>query len=482
MLKYPLKISIKIKLAVALSILLSFVAIAISVVMTRHQKAALETQMRNMAGTITHEFASDSKIPLLQNDNLVINLLVQNILKYPGIVNAYILDENLYIKGHRELDEVGIKYYGYEKGILNAKGPDPWLIHEDEATLTFASPMLFKETKVGYTVLSFSKDFIKEKVREAQRKILFIIIAAVVIVFIISVPLASRLLKPIFGLVKGTREIAHGNLWYRIQRGRKDEIGDLIESFNFMASELEKKETLRGAFSRYVSHHVADEILKNPEKIRLAGERRDITVLFADIRGFTAMTRQMGPHEVVELLNRYFTILTEIIFRFNGTVDKFIGDAVMGVFGSPISMENHLQQGVLAAFGINKAMDEINSSRWKKGLVQLPIGIGLDSGHVIVGSMGSKVRMEYTAIGDAVNVASRLAGIAKDGELLISEEIYSKLEEIALCTKIPTVNIKGIDRPFTVFNITGLKDKWKKNVDDTIRAIMSEMRREGVAL
>ena len=194
------------------------------------------------------------------------------------------------------------------------------------------------------------------------------------------------------------------------------------------------------------------------------------------------MTRQMGPHEVVELLNRYFTILTEIIFRFNGTVDKFIGDAVMGVFGSPISMENHLQQGVLAAFGITRAMDEINSSRWKKGLVQLPIGIGLDSGHVIVGSMGSKVRMEYTAIGDAVNVASRLAGIAKDGELLISEEIYSKLEEIALCTKIPTVNIKGIDRPFTVFNITGLKDKWKKNVDDTIRAIMSEMRREGVAL
>ena len=282
--------------------------------------------------------------------------------------------------------------------------------------------------------------------------------------------------------MKGTREIAHGNLWYRIQRGRKDEIGDLIESFNFMASELEKKETLRGAFSRYVSHHVADEILKNPEKIRLAGERRDITVLFADISGFTAMTRQMGPHEVVELLNRYFTILTEIIFRFNGTVDKFIGDAVMGVFGSPIPMENHLQQGVLAAFGINKAMDEINSSRWKKGLVQLPIGIGLDSGHVIVGSMGSKVRMEYTAIGDAVNVASRLAGIAKDGELLVSEEICSKLEEIALCVKIPTVNIKGIDRPFTVFNITGLKDRWKNNVDDAIRAIMSEMRREGVAL
>jgi adenylate cyclase len=434
-----------------------------------------------MAGTITDEFAGDSKMPLLQNDHLTTNLLVQNILKYPGIVNAYILNERLFIEAHKELAEVGIKYYGYEDGILNAQGPSPWLIQENEAIFTFATPIIFKETKVGYVVVSFSKDFIREKVKETQKRIAFITISVIVVVIILSIPLASRLLKPIFMLVKGTNEIILGNLWYRIPHGKRDEIGDLIDSFNRMASELEKKEILKGAFNRYVSPHVANEILKNPEKIQLAGERREITVLFADIRGFTALTRQLQPEEVVELLNRYFTILTEIIFSFHGTVDKFIGDEVMGVFGSPIPNEDHLQDGLKSAIVIKIVMTEINRLREKKGLVQLPMGIGLDSGHVIVGSMGSKVRMEYTAIGDTVNVASRLTGIAKNGEILVSEKVCARVEKEVSCIRMPDVNVKGIETPFTIYNVIGIKDAWKPVIYDAVNVIKNKIRREDIA-
>ncbi|MBI3398283.1 MAG: adenylate/guanylate cyclase domain-containing protein [Deltaproteobacteria bacterium] len=449
--------------------------------MTVQQRLGLEAQMHNMASTITDKFANDSKMPLLQNDHLTMNLLVQNLLRYEGIINAYILDEKFFIAGHKELQEVGIKYYGDEKSLLTAKEFRPWLIENDRDTLTFASPISFKKTTVGYVVVIFSKDFIKGEVKKAQKKIIVITISVIIIVIILSIPLASGLLKPIFMLVKGTREIAMGNLWYRIPPRKRDEIGDLIDSFNHMTSELEKKEILKGAFNRYVSKPVADEILKNPEKIQLGGERREITVIFADIREFTALTRQMQPEAIVELLNRYFTILTEVIFHFDGTVDKFIGDAVMGVFGSPIPREDHLKQGIKAAVVIKKVMSEVNRSRDKRGLVLLPMGLGLDSGDVIVGSMGSKVRMEYTAIGDAVNVSSRLTGIAKEGEILISEKVYLQMQEYISCIKLPDVNIKGITGPFSVYNLLDIKDAWKAELDTVFNITLDKMRKDGIA-
>lgn len=477
----PFRISIGTKLTLVLSITMSIITIAIGIIMVAHQKTALEAQMQNMASTITDALANDTKMPLLQNDHLTMNLLVQNALKYRGIVNAYILNEKFFIEGHKELHEVGIKYYGDEKSISTATGPHPWLIHNNTDAFTFASPVTFKETTVGYVVIAFSKDFINEKIKESQNKIVLITISVIIIIVLLSVPLASELLKPIFMLVKGTKEIALGNLWYRIPPGKKDEIGDLIDSFNYMTSELEKKEILKGAFNRYVSEPVANEILKSPEKIQLGGERRKITVLFADIRGFTALTRQMQPETIVELLNRYFTILTEVIFYFDGTVDKFIGDEVMGVFGSPIPREDHVKQGIKAALVIKRIMSEVNRSREKQGLALLPMGLGLDSGDVIVGSMGSKVRMEYTAIGDAVNVASRLTGIAKEGEVLIGEKVYMQMQEYISTIKLPDANIKGIEKPFPIYNILDTKEGWKTEIDTVVNSTLNNMRREGIA-
>ena len=142
----PFKMSIRIKLAVVLSVLLSLLAVVIGIIMIGHQRRALEDQMRSLAGTITGEFSNNSKMPLLQNDRLTMNLLVQNLMNYPGIINAYILDEKLIVKGHKELEKVGIEYHGYKEDILNAGGPYPRLIRDDEDALTFASSIIFKKT------------------------------------------------------------------------------------------------------------------------------------------------------------------------------------------------------------------------------------------------------------------------------------------------------------------------------------------------
>lgn len=470
-----MRIGIKVKLAVILSGLLFISTFTLGVILILHQRSSLEAQMRSMASTIADQFSGDIKIPLLQKDSLTLNMQIQNIMKYPGISDAYILNEGLQIEGHKDLSEVGLKY---EKGadiIAKSTGPAPWVINDGHGLITIASPVIFKGTTVGYTVLSFSNDFIKERVWIAVTSVLIIAVFAIMIVSFASIPIATTLLRPVMRLFKGTQEVALGNFDYRIPDGGKDEIGDLISSFNRMASELKKKELLKGAFNRYVSHHVADEILKDPERIRLGGDRRNVTVFFADIRDFTSLSRTLLPEETVELLNRYFTLITEIIFRFEGTVDKFIGDAVMSVFGSPIKADNHLEQGIKAAVAIKKAVEKVNSLSMMHLRVKLNIGIGLDSGEVIVGNMGSQMRMEYTAVGEAVNLASRLAGLAKGGDIFIGEEVYDSVRESVDAERMIGVGVKGLSTPLTLYNVTGLKGQWRDEVEEVLESVFRSM-------
>ncbi len=477
-----MKIGIKIKLALILSVLLFITTFSLGFMLIAHQRASLEAQMRSMAGTITHEFASDGKIPFMQKDSLAMNLLIQNILKYPGISDAYILNHNFAVEAHgdagktvREPDVMAL-IQGASYGI------PPWLVRDSGGVITFVSPIVFQGTTVGYAVVSFSNNFIQERVHLAVNRVTVIGIIAVAAVSLLSIPLSSTLLRPIFRLFKGTQEIALGNFDYRIPEISKDEIGDLVSSFNRMASELKKKELLKGVFNRYVSPHVADEIFKDPETIRLGGDRRDVTVLFADIRGFTAMSRSMEPEVIVEVLNRYFTLVTEIIFRFEGTIDKFIGDAVMSVFGSPIRTSIHLEQGVKAAVAVKLALQDVNQARRMRGLPPLQMGIGINSGEVIVGNMGSQVRMEYTAVGDAVNIASRLTDLARAGDILVSEDVYRSIRNNVVAEERPGVAIKGMDKPVTVYNIIGLKGAWDEEVENTVYKVITELEKEGVVL
>lgn len=475
-----MKISIKVKFAAILSGILIVVILTLASILIAHQRSSLAAQMRSMAGTLTDEFSVDSKIPLMQKDDLGMSLLVQNILNYPGIKDAYILNHDFFVLAHREGIATSEAIHASKEDILSMTGPPPWLINDREGTLVFASPIVFKGTTVGYTAIAFSDEFIQERVKTAVNRVILITIAALLGASVLSIPLASRLLRPILRLFKGTEEIARGNLDYRIEESRNDEIGDLVKSFNRMASELQKKEMMKGVFNRYVSSNVADEILREPESIRLGGDRREVTVLFADIRGFTSISGKMEPEMVVEVLNRYFTLITEVIFRFEGTIDKFIGDAVMSVFGSPIASPYHLEHGVKAAMAIKFAVEEMNTICRKRGITQLDVGIGLDSGTVIVGNMGSKMRMEYTAMGSAVNMASRLTDLARSGDMLITEAVYESIRDNVSVVLLPEVTIKGFDSPVTLYNLTSLRGPWEDEVKGIAYEAVQELERQGI--
>ena len=217
-------------------------------------------------------------------------------------------------------------------------------------------------------------------------------------------------------------------------------------------------EKTRDALSRYVSPHVASEILS--KGLSLTGERKTVSILFFDIRNFTALSETMRAEEVVKFLNELFTDVVDIIFEHNGTLDKFLGDGLMAVFGVPISTGNDEKNAICAALKIRTAVAEIN--RWRVNQENLPalrFGIGIHTGEVVAGNIGSKKRIDYTVIGRSVNLASRVETLTKhfNTDILISEETHEKVKDIVMGTALEPVAVKGIQKPVTTYSISGLR-------------------------
>ncbi len=236
----------------------------------------------------------------------------------------------------------------------------------------------------------------------------------------------------------------------------------VLDSVNILCNQMvilvenSKLSNLRYAFSRYVSHQLVDGILSNPEEIKLGGERRKVTILFADIRGFTSMSENMNPEDVVNLLNTYMSGMTDIVFKYEGTLDKYIGDCLMGVFGVPISHYNDTERAAVAAIDMLKYVQETNEKRKKDGLQEVEIGIGINTGYVISGNMGSVDRMDYTVIGDVVNTAARLEGIAGKRQILITSDVYEEIKYVVEAEFIDTISVKGKEKPVDVYEVKDL--------------------------
>ena len=200
---------------------------------------------------------------------------------------------------------------------------------------------------------------------------------------------------------------------------------------------------VKNTFKRYVSKQVVDELLDNDAKLNLGGEQREITILFTDIRGFTSMSEKMQPEIVVSTLNEYFSEMIDIVFKYNGTLDKIIGDELMIVYGAPISTENDTIRAVETAIDMQRRLNEMNKERLKKNQPPIYIGAGINKGPVISGNIGSRDMMDYTVIGDTVNVGSRLCSSAKPGEILVSSSVYRQTGSDFTYKQLEPIRVKG---------------------------------------
>ncbi len=219
--------------------------------------------------------------------------------------------------------------------------------------------------------------------------------------------------------------------------------------------EKRRKEHLKSALERYVSKQIAERIMSNDATgdIRFQPEKREVTLVFTDVRGFTPLAEVLSPETMVEILNRYFSEMIKIIFQYGGTLDKFIGDSIMAIFGAPESMGDDPLHAIHAAIDMQRAIRVFNAGQERLGQPQLQVGIGINTGPVVVGNIGSDQRMEYTAIGDSVNLASRLQGSARGGQIIISKATYDKVHETVKARKLEPIMVKGKSRPIEIYEV-----------------------------
>lgn len=217
----------------------------------------------------------------------------------------------------------------------------------------------------------------------------------------------------------------------------------------------DKSGRLLKILDKYISKDITDKIMKNPDKVELGGKKAEITVMFADIRGFTSISETHSAEEVSGLLNEYFTEIEPVIAKYNGVINKFIGDAVLVIFGEPVQDKDHAKKAVKCAYELTNKVKQIQERWVYEGKPKIDIGIGINTGDAFVGNVGTQNRFEYTVIGDTVNIASRIEGYNRiyKTHLLISQNTYNKLSHIVDVIKIREVDIKGKSKKINIYEV-----------------------------
>ncbi len=286
---------------------------------------------------------------------------------------------------------------------------------------------------------------------EALRQLLVTIFALGLVVLVLGVLAISRkVTRPVQQLAAGARRIEAGDYQQTVDIPLHDEIGELAQAFNGMAKGLAEKEKVRNLLGKVVSPEVASELLKGD--IELGGEEREVTVLFSDVRGFTSLCEGQAPKQILSLLNEYFSAITAVIEANGGVVDKFIGDAVMALFGAPVAQTDATERAIRTAFGMEQALARVNADFATRGLPPITIGIGINTGKVVAGNMGSPSRLNYTVIGDGVNLASRLEGLTKQyGATIIVSEACVQAAPGFSYRELGVTQVKGRQEPVRIF-------------------------------
>ncbi|MBL8034291.1 MAG: adenylate/guanylate cyclase domain-containing protein [Leptospiraceae bacterium] len=327
-------------------------------------------------------------------------------------------------------------------------------------------------------VVELEKDKALESVNRLRKTAALIagiiILSALLLVYFF----AKTISEPIRELKFAADKIKGGDYNTRLTPRTGDEVGALTQSFNDMAVGLEEREKLKGALGKFVNPEIAEKAMKG--EIKLGGERKTATIFFSDIRSFTAISEKLEPEEVVEFLNEYMTIMVRIIGEHQGIVDKFIGDAIMAVWGVPESKGNDALNAVNATIKMRAALLEFNKGRGSAKKPLIKIGCGLNTGPVLAGQIGSDDRLDYTVIGDAVNLASRVESLNKPfgTDILISQDTYNIVKNEFDCEPMQKIKVKGKSEPQQIYAVIRRKsDKTgPKNLEELRKLLGIDMK------
>ena len=344
---------------------------------------------------------------------------------------------------------------------LSSKSPLPRQQVENlrvagEDFLTFSVPLEVENGRV-HVLLQRSLDRELAPYLRLERTYLVLALLGLAISIGVGIWIARGVSQPVLELARGAERIAEGDYQHQVRVKQEDEIGSLAVSFNQMSTGLAERDRVRDLLGKVVSPEVAAELLERG--VTLGGEEREVTVLFSDLRNFTGMCERVPPQQMLAILNHYFTRMAAIVERHRGVVDKYVGDALMAVFGAPLTNPDDPDRALQAALEMVAALDELNEQWHARGLQAVKVGIGIHSDIAVAGNMGSETRLNYTVIGDGVNLASRLEGLTKTPEyaarIIVSRATLAKARGQYQTRRLGEIAVRGKQQTTEIFALVG---------------------------
>jgi len=477
----PKHIPIAMKLSFVISLLITLGMILLGSVVITNQEKLLRSQINAHGNTIASQLAESVKEQILASDKLSLGVMTKNMANDNNILGTAVYDDKgaLLATAGVKPNENWTTQLILNNGNKKKTNTHEWVLSkksgEAEKLVSFLQPVNFLDVTAGYVLITFSRASLDLAITDSVRAVTAATIMMIFIAIVISFVMARKISQPISHLMDASRAIDQGHFHYRIQERRNDEIGNLIDNFNTMADGLLKKNQVEDAFSRFVSSNVAKQILSDLDNVEIGGEHVEGTVLFADIVGYTDISEHMTPRDTAELLNEFFSYIGEASKLYNGTIDKFMGDCAMIVFGVTENDSDHRFHAIACAVLIQKLVEQLNIDRTDKGLFPVQFRLGINTGEMLAGNMGCKDRMEFTVVGDAVNLASRLCTFAAPGEIVINKDLYQSndVSERVLVHEHMPIQLRSRKHPVLTYLVEGLTSEYQGTLSKQTQLIVS---------
>ncbi|MBN2009395.1 HAMP domain-containing protein [candidate division KSB1 bacterium] len=451
------------KLSIILVMIVTIVIAIITTIFQQSEERLLKSKLEDVCTLSVRYLSYDIKDKLLLKKYEEITERVLSIKQQPieGLDYAWVInssgqyvshtDKSISLAENQSVPDDLMKYLS----TLTDVGTRETSTHYE-----FYYPIFFTRTEngvdrnifVGAAGIGFLKHVILTPIRDAQKIIITIALLVTIISILGIYFIAQRMVKQIQALSEGAKQIGEGNLSIKIRVNSRDELGQLAQEFNNMTMHLKEKVHMQKFVSQMTRQMIKKNIISSDNNND--GEQREVAVLFADVRNFSAFSQRHNPQFVIHLINIYLNLQAQIIEENFGIVDKFMGDQIMGVFEGKNKSENMLK----AAVTIQKEIRQLNDKRQKSKQEILTVGIGLNTGPAVVGHIGSKDRLDYTVVGDAVNLASRFCDVAKPGQIITSVDLFDIIKDRYPAMRIGSIPIKGRLRPVDICEIDYLRE------------------------
>jgi len=407
------------------------------------QQTEFHHQQNQILGhALVNQLARAASEPLLAQDDLALSVLVQQEGKERLIAGMQVFDKKGVLRANTGVSAI----WDIRSLIAVEENPEElfWQTPKVRA-VTFYSLIKYQDVTVGVALVSIDRDPLEKQSNDITNALVATTLGLVLVSILLAFPLAYRLFAPIRELVEVGDSLNSANTRSLVRADRKDEIGRVLDTFQYLSDGMDRKRQVESAFSQFLSPSIAKQVLSQPQGTQLGGTTIQGSVLFCDVVGFTEMSEDLLPVQVGELLNQYFKYFSVAAHSCNGTVDKFIGDCIMILFGVPDQEEQHAIHAVTCAVLIQQIAAQINLQRQRDGLSIVRFRVGINSGAMLAGNLGSEERMQYTVVGDVVNLTARICDICEPGQVLVTRDTLEQpgLRSIVQSHSMGAIRVKG---------------------------------------